>query len=209
MVWRAWAQGDEVYLAPRGMANLVKLSLHSSGIWRWAWPEGSLLHREVSGDRTQIRWSKPPPFVPGWSVGPSVMWPYAPVEGWGADPLETTKAVHWLQPPTEGRKVTVSMILGAPGATAVRDLAEEKRMPVLAEFDLRSGGRVWICSRNDPMTFEEKRGIAAVQARGVDAGAVGFGGSAVIPSESNGAPLFVEVRVPKRKDDTSKEGRPT
>lgn len=103
----------------------------------------------------------------------------------------------------------VSMILGTPGVTAARDLAEERRMPVLAEFDLRSGGHVWVCSRNDPMTYEEKRGIAAVQERGVDAGALGFGGSAVIPSESNGAPLFVEVRVPKRKNGTIKPGSST
>jgi hypothetical protein len=51
MLWRVWVQGDEIYLAPRGMARLVKLSLHSSGIWRWAWVENSVLDRELEGDR--------------------------------------------------------------------------------------------------------------------------------------------------------------
>lgn len=202
MVWRAWAQGEEVYLAPRGMANVVKLSVHSSGIWRWAWTKDSVLAREVPGDRASKKWSKPPPFVPGWSVGPVVMWPYAPVEGWGPDPLETTKDVHWLALPTKGRKVSVNLLMGDVGVLAARDLLEEKRMPLIAEFELRSGARVWVCKRDDPMTFDEKRGIAVVQARGVDPASIGYGGTAIIPSESNGAPLFVELRVPKRKDNT-------
>lgn len=198
MVWRAWAQGDEIYLAPRGMANLVKLSVHSSGVWRWAWTEKSVLAQQVSGDRAHIKWHKPPPYIPGWTVGPTVLWPYAPVEGWGVDPPETDKLVHWLDPPAKGRKVSVNLILGERGLTPARDLAEEKHMPVIAEFKLRSRGIVWVCSRDDPMTFEEHRGIAVVQARGVDEHSLGFGGTAIIPSESNGAPLFVELRVPKR-----------
>jgi len=144
MVWRAWSQGDDVYLAPRGMAQVVKLSVHASGIWRWAWPKDSALAREVSGDRAQLRWTKPPPFVQGWRAGPTVLFPYAPVEGWGADPLETTKKVHWLEPPAKNRKVTVSLLLGDPGVVPARDLRENKRMPVIAEFELRSGGRVGV-----------------------------------------------------------------
>ncbi len=41
----------------------------------------------------------------------------------------------------------------------------------------------------------------AVQKREVDANAVGFGGTAVHLTESNGAPLFVEMRVPKQSSD--------
>ncbi len=73
MLWRVWVHGDEIYLAPRGMAQLVNLSLHSSGIWRWAWVKDSVLDEELEGDRAHERWLKPGPFIPGWIVGPSVM----------------------------------------------------------------------------------------------------------------------------------------
>lgn len=97
------------------------------------------------------------------------MFPWSPVEGWGSDPIETTKDVSWLEPPQENEKVTVSLMLAEPGVVAARDLREEKRFPALAELHLRSGGRVWIAARRDPMTLEEMRGVAAVQAGGVDA----------------------------------------
>ena len=178
MLWRVWVHGDEIYLAPRGMAQLVKLSLHSSGIWRWAWVKDSVLDEELEGDRTHERWLKPGPFIPGWIVGPSVMFLWSPVEGWEGDPIETTKRVSWLDPPEKNDKVTVSLMLAEPGAMAARDLREEKRFPLLAELHLRSGGRVWVAARRDPMTLEEMRGVAAVQKREVDANVVGFGGTA-------------------------------
>lgn len=202
MLWRAWVQGDEIYLAPRTMARVVKLSLHSSGIWRWAFVGGSATDREIDGDRAQKKWLKPSPFIPGWVVGPSVMFPYASVEGWGADPVETTKQVSWLEPPTKNHKVTVSLMVAQPGVVPGRDLREEKRFPLLAELRLRSGGRVWVAARHDRMTFEEIRGVTAVQARKLDPDVIGHGGTAIHTTESNGAPLFVEMRIPKRQTAT-------
>lgn len=207
MVWRVWVHGDEIYVAPRNMANLVKLSLHSSGIWRWAWVKDSVLDRQTEGDRVHRKWLKPDPFIPEWVVGPSVMFPSSPVKGWGADPVETTKDVSWLTPPGPNEKVTVSMMLGEPGVMPARDLREERRFPLLAELSLRSGGRVWIASRTDRMTLEEVAGVATVQARGVDPDASGFGGTAIHQVEANGAPLFVEMRVPKRPAESTHHNR--
>ena len=197
MLWRVWVHGDEIYLAPRGMAQLVKLSLHSSGIWRWAWVKDSVLDEELEGDRTHERWLKPGPFIPGWIVGPSVMFLWSPVEGWEGDPIETTKRVSWLDPPEKNDKVTVSLMLAEPGAMAARDLREEKRFPLLAELHLRSGGRVWVAARRDPMTLEEMRGVAAVQKREVDANVVGFGGTAVHLTESNWGTALCRDAGPK------------
>jgi hypothetical protein len=204
MLWRVWVQGDEIYLAPRGMARLVKLSLHSSGIWRWAWVEKSVLDRELEGDRVHERWLKPSPFIPGWIVGPSVMFPWSPGKGWESDPIETTKDVYWLDPHRTMKKVTMSLMLAEPGVTSARDLREEKRFPLLAELILRSGGRVWVAARRDPMSLEDIRGVAVVQSKGMDEHAIGFRGTAVHLVKSNGAPLFVEMRVPKRKSKTKR-----
>jgi hypothetical protein len=47
------------------------------------------------------------------------------------------------------------------------------------------------------MTDEEITGTRVILDRGVDPHAVGNGGTAIVISESHGAPLFVEMRVPK------------
>lgn len=199
MVWRVWVQGNEIYMTSRVVGRWMRLSLHSSGIWRWAFIEGSATAREMKGDRAQRKWLQPSPFIPGWVAGPSVMFPWAPVEGWTADPVETDKPVSWLEPPVKNEKVTVSLMIGGPGIMPARDLLEEKRFPLLGELFLRSGGRVWIASRRERMTFEEILGVAALQAQGIDGNVVGHGATRIEVSESNGAPLFVEMRVPKRQ----------
>jgi hypothetical protein len=127
MLWRVWVQGDEVYLAPRTMARVIKMSLHSSGIWRWAWVKHSAPDQELEGDRVHKRWLRPGPFVPGWVVGPSVMFPRSVVEGWDGDPIETTKDVAWLEPPQENEKVIVSLMLAEPASRRYATLGRRRR----------------------------------------------------------------------------------
>lgn len=197
-VWRVWVQGDEIYMTSRMFGRWMRLSLHSSGIWRWAFVESSATARQMKGDRAQRKWLRPSEFIPGWVAGPSVMFPFAPVKGWEADPPETDKPVSWLEPPAKNQKVTVSLMIGAPGFTVARDLLEEKRFPLLAELFLRSGGRVWIAAKRARMSFEEILGVAAFQAQGTNRDVVGPGAVRIQVSESQGAPLFVEMRVPKK-----------
>lgn len=126
------------------------------------------------------------------------MFPYAPVDGWGADPVETDKPVSCLEPPDKNEKVTVSLMIGEPGITPARDLLGEKRFPLLAELFLRSGGRIWVASRRERMTFDEILRVAALQAHGIDRDVAGHGATRIDVTESYGAPFFIEIRVPKR-----------
>lgn len=126
------------------------------------------------------------------------MFPWAPVEGWGADPVETEKPVSWLEPPAKNEKVTVSLMIGSPGIRPARELLEEQRFPLLAEIFLRSGGRIWVASRRERMSFDEILGVAALQAQGIDRNVAGHGATRIEVTESNGAPFFVELRVPKK-----------
>jgi len=203
-IWRVWVQGDEVYLAPRGLASLVKMSIHSSGVWRWAWTGALEWQSNLSRDRLIRGWRKPEPFMPGWVMGPSVMFPWAPVEGWDGDPIDTERSVLWLDPPSENQKITVTILLGDSDVLEpIPDLGELRQTPRHAEFRLRSGGRAWICSRQHPMALEEMLGTRKIQAdRPVDPDAIGGGGTAIVTSESHGAPLFLEVRVPKRQRES-------
>lgn len=198
-VWRVWVQGNEIYMTSRIVSRWMRLSLHSSGIWRWAFIEDSATAREMKRDRAQRKWLQPSQFIPGWVAGPSVMFPWAPVEGWGADPVETDKPVSWLEPPAKNEKVTVCLMIGDAGITPARDLREEKRFPLLAELFLRSGGRIWVASRRERMTFQESLGVTAFQSQKLDPEVIGHGGTAIHTTESNGAPLFVEMRIPKRQ----------
>lgn len=50
------------------------------------------------------------------------------------------------------------------------------------------------------MTFQEILGVAAFQANKLDPEVIGHGGTAIHTTESNGAPLFAEMRIPKRTD---------
>lgn len=197
-VWRVWVQGNEIYMTSRLVSRWMRLSLHSSGIWRWAFIEGSATAREMKRDRAQRKWLQPSQFIPGWVAGPSVMFPFAPVEGWGADPVETDKPVSWLELPHKNEKVTVSLMIGNPGITPARDLLEERRFPLLAELFLRSGARIWVAARRERMTFDEILGVAALQAQGIDRSVAGHGATRIEVTESYGAPLFVEMRVPKK-----------
>jgi hypothetical protein len=40
-LWRLWVQGNDVYLGARIITGVVKLSMHRSGIWRYAFTERS------------------------------------------------------------------------------------------------------------------------------------------------------------------------
>lgn len=73
-VWRLWVHGDDVYLGARDV-RWIKLSMHHSGIWRYAWTEESGLKTPGSADRVINRWSRPADFVPGWTQGPSLIVP--------------------------------------------------------------------------------------------------------------------------------------
>lgn len=199
-VWRVWVQGNEVYMTSRMFGRWMRLSLHSSGIWRWAFIESSATARQMRGDRAQRKWLRPhQSSSPAGSQARPSCFPSPPSMGWEADPPETDKPVSWLEPPTKNEKVTVSLMIGAPGFTPARDLLEEKRFPLLAELFLRSGGRVWVAAKRSRMSFEEILGVATFQAQGIDRDVAGPGAVRIQVSESHGAPLFVEMRVPKKE----------
>lgn len=58
---------DEVYLAARNVMGSAKLSMHSSGRWRWAMTSEEATRRQLDAeqDRVILRWEQPAPVAPG------------------------------------------------------------------------------------------------------------------------------------------------
>ncbi len=196
-IWQAWTQGDEAYLAPRSLSGFLKISLHSSGTWRSAFVSDSPIVEQLGGDRRATEWERPAEFYPGWTQGPSVLFPsLSPIE-WPPEKAQTEKKVTWLDPPDEGWKVTVTLLFAAP---TTRPLGPPPTgTDALAELELRTRGSVWVMARRLPMSAEERDNLERFRReRAVDPGVVGPGGWVLAALTSHGAPLFVEMRVPKR-----------
>ena len=60
-VWIAWRKNDDVFIANKGTAGAVKVSLHKSGLFRFALTAELASHKPpiTNGDRVLSRWSLP------------------------------------------------------------------------------------------------------------------------------------------------------
>jgi hypothetical protein len=201
-VWQAWTQGDEAYLAPRELAWFLKVSLHSSGSWRSAWVSDKPLIEQVGGERPGSVWKRPPEFYPGWTEGATVLFPGLAPLGWPAEKAATAKKVTWLEPPSEGTKVTVTLFFAAPDVVPKEPPpTPEPDSRILADLALRTMGDVWVVARRLPMQDYERLDFERWrQERAVEPSSVGPGGWMLLAhTTKGGAPLFVEMRVPKRQ----------
>src|SRR5262245_28946109 len=67
-VWRLWANGDELYLAPRFVAAIAKISFHKSGINRIA------ACSDIPRPAIQS-WQRRADLAPGWNRLFAMMFP--------------------------------------------------------------------------------------------------------------------------------------
>jgi hypothetical protein len=69
-VWVIKAPPDtrDVYVGNMSIIDFIKISLHQSGIWRYALTKGHARGTLPAGvDRVVERWHRPPEVVPGWT----------------------------------------------------------------------------------------------------------------------------------------------
>lgn len=126
-IWRVWPghPKNDVYLASRKTAGIMKISLHESGDWRMQFinpsETGTVRWQSLSGDepegRILHRWRRPAA-VEGWTRALSIWVPYedlveVPGEG------EPWEDVQWLTPPPPGAAVEVVIYLVEAGAAAL------------------------------------------------------------------------------------------
>jgi hypothetical protein len=130
-VWRLWVgKGtSDVYIAARAHGGDYKVSLHESGVWRFAFTDVYRRRRSSSGaeDRVIERWNRPPP-IEGITPAFMIVVPSGEV-GLPRHPLTTekakkyTKGVTWVPPAPEGF-ATYFMVMYAPpdGPTPSEDI---------------------------------------------------------------------------------------
>lgn len=170
LVWRAWTRDDEVHLSVKTAALATELTAYPTGRWRI----------EVGG--VVSRWHRPKEFRPGWTRGPDVVLPGAPILGEPAVPqTKGAEPIHWLRGPGEGQAARVQIWFAAPGADLPRwRQALSRSIESVAVLALRRAGSIHLIRLDEPA--DPDRGESGTGARGV-----------VVRADQSGRPSFWET----------------
>ena len=95
-VWIAWRKNDDIFIADKGTAEVVKVSLHKSGIFRFALTAQLASHNPPvpSGDRVLTRWRLP--VFRGLLHAQVFSLRFTVVENWHKEKFKTGKPVILL-----------------------------------------------------------------------------------------------------------------
>lgn len=161
-VWRYWAQRDELYATQVGLGEFYKLSFHSSGRWRAAMhtaPQTPFGGATDPDPRVIHRWQRPEPFSPGWTQCFDLCIASVRVarrfDGRLFD-KKPNRNVTWVDPPTHGTKVTLTLLLADPAASGPEQVMRADDQ-VVGSFSLSSGSVAWLIARRERMTDVERK----------------------------------------------------
>jgi len=113
-LWRVWTWKNDVYVGARAIAGDVRVSLHESGKWRFAFTRKHQLGpRPLIGpdeDRAKYKWDRPPEVYPGFTRAFVICVPSSELmEPAGPDPLK--KPARWLPIPPPDHQVEIDLWL--------------------------------------------------------------------------------------------------
>ncbi len=154
-VWAAWDQGSEFYIAGLSMIGNAKISLHKSGICRFALTETAYNELPRKGlvqpqDRAFTKWKRQPTPDKGAVHVLSLIFPTDFLRL--AEPPENPKKpVVIFEPPPAGSATQIGFFFSREG-----DSMEEKFLAVghpMFRFDLRNGEFVWLVVK--PIAFDK------------------------------------------------------
>jgi len=159
----------------RSFADLIKVSLHKSGDWRWAFTEKPLSSPSPvlppDGNRTMDKWERPPEFAPGCVKAFQILVPSSEVtmpEHPDDYRDKYRKKIHWVRraPETFGTYFTVIFTASefGPGswqATAGQEIYEAQ--PIWHTWLPRDGKYVWMLAHEQPISEIDRKGIEATR----------------------------------------------
>lgn len=159
-IWRFWTQKNEVYIAARELARLLKLSLHSSGIWRLAYVSVNKINDQLIEDndpRVMSRWKKPNEFKPGWTQCLDVIIPTVSLrKHFSLDKVDNPKGnIHWIAKLSNGYKQQITLLFADSSSRCLEEVTQDGDQ-VLGRFDLEDGRVAWIITRQSKMTEVEQ-----------------------------------------------------
>jgi hypothetical protein len=166
---------NDVYLSMRSFADLIKVSLHKSDDWRWAFTEEHLSSPSPmlpsSGNRTMDKWERPAEFAPGCVKAFQILVPSSEVtmpeypEG-SLDKYR--KKIHWVPRAPENFGTCFTVIFTAsevgPGswqATAGQQIYQAH--PIWHTQLPRDGKYVWVLAHEQPISEIDRKGIEAAR----------------------------------------------
>lgn len=167
-LWTITAGGSEVYIAQRFSFSLAKISLHSTGKWRFAINSDKWTGE---GDRALIKWNRPQPVVGRWVMGPTIVFP--PIAA--KKPLQVKdlydKKIEWLKAPAEDQERILLIVFSEERKDISELLGFTKITPdytqsiQLKNRPMLGADTVWIISWIQPITEHTKKEVYNVLAR--------------------------------------------
>jgi hypothetical protein len=173
-IWRVWVSGSDAYIAARPTAGSIKVSLHASGVWRYAFTEEHMTGPRplVPADRDRVldRWPRPPEFAPGWTRGFSILVPASEVQPSPAA-IQKPSEIVWFDLPSAGHMTVFDVLIAAPGAQGSegRGYATaagfENATQVVTVLDLASGERLWVVAHQEEISEEQAASFEELRSR--------------------------------------------
>jgi hypothetical protein len=137
----------DVYLACRELAGAIKLSLHDSGKWRFAFDreqfEELFDEDAVPPSRLIAEWYKPPETLPGITRACTVYVPASAVST--ADELD--QKITWLTIPPRGLTKEITILLVGGGA-GLPSWLQDGTVQIVGTLPMDDGSAVWVVSRD-------------------------------------------------------------
>lgn len=152
-VWKVWVHGDELYATQvKGMAGLAKLSVHSSGICRYASLEGADIAWDTDTDpRVAKRWQIDKVGTTAWCACFTVVVPIVVLpQRFPVDRAASSKQIAqvvWVEPGPLFYARRVEFIRSTNPAADIREFVGDDEHQVLGSMRLRSGSKIWVVSR--------------------------------------------------------------
>jgi hypothetical protein len=125
-VWRLWVDGNDVYISQRDLTSVKKVSLHESGIWRYAWTAEFVAKAPPflapGQDRATDKWDRTTlEFLPGVTRAFDILVPASEVTmPKHAEPAAVSgkKKIVWVPSPPEGCAMHFTVLITTAEVTA-------------------------------------------------------------------------------------------
>ena len=157
--WILWSQKNNVYLAATDQSGTIKLSLHESGRWRFAFTKESGINAQNSEDRVIERYVRPEEFSRGWIQVASVHVPSVNFKKPFKQPYDKhLSRFVWAEKPPADHKI-VFTVLYANSTVMEVDFGKILRPgdKILHYFKILNGDSIILSSRIMALTEEEKK----------------------------------------------------
>jgi len=146
--WKCWTPSgkEDVYLTCRELGGMLKVSLHESGRWHFAYDQ-SFFERSISEtDRTERgryidSWLRPSPLAAGVVRAFRIVTPWTSV----CTPLVDSEPIVRVDAPSEGRAIVLDLFL------VNRENTVSGRNRPVGSYTLPSGTSVWVFYSDIPM----------------------------------------------------------